>query len=231
MVIDTLGLQLRALGWADAALRNIYRGLPVGGPMSWTDSWGAPRKEFGRSYRRHEGQDLFCEREAPLLAVAGGRIEFDTGTLGGRVARLYLSDGSYWYYAHLSRWNTEQLSSGDTVSKGDVIGWCGTTGNAVATPPHLHFGLYSGERALNPIGQLSAWLRHGETRARDILRTVTRRRINHMHTLSSKRRFGDRLTASFEAHPTTLMSLKDFLLPAWNADGANPTRDAFAQAP
>lgn len=214
-IIDGVAMQLRALGWDDGALRKVYRGLPVGGPASWTDSWGAPRKEFGRSYRRHEGQDLFCERAAPLLAVQKGRIEFDTGALGGKVARLFLTDGSYWYYAHLSKWNTDEFSSGDSLRKGDVIGRCGTTGNAVGTPPHLHFGWYSGAQALNPIARLSAWLEQTEVRAQRVLRAVTRQRMTRMVALTTKRRFGDGLTPShINARPRSGLNLLSLLLPS-----------------
>jgi len=36
------------------------------------------------------------------------------------------------------------IASGDTVKRGDVLGFVGNTGNARTTPPHLHFGIYSG---------------------------------------------------------------------------------------
>lgn len=214
-LIDGVALQLRALGWEDANLRKIYRGFPVGGPASWTDSWGAPRWEFGRHYRRHEGQDLFCERGAPLLAAEEGRIEFDTGGLGGKVARLYRTDGSYWYYAHLLRWNTERLTSGTSVDPGDVLGWCGTTGNAVGTPPHLHFGWYAGNRALDPIAPLSTWLDETETRAERVLRAVTKQRVTRMAALTTKRRFGEGLMPYINARQAThALDLLSFLLPS-----------------
>jgi murein DD-endopeptidase MepM/ murein hydrolase activator NlpD len=75
-------------------------------------------------------------------------------------------DGAYWYYAHLSRWNTDDFDSGDSVAPGDVIGYCGNTGNAATTPSHVHFGLYGPDgRAADPMAWLVRWLRAAERSA------------------------------------------------------------------
>jgi len=191
-VIDAAVMELAAIGWSVAETRALYVGLPIAGASSWTDSWGAPRHEFGRHYRRHEGQDLFCEYDAPVLAVSDGEVEFDTVRLGGKVARLYLADGTYWYYAHLSRWN-RRFKSGDEVDKGDVIGFCGATGNAVGTPPHVHFGWYSAGDALDPIMPLIRSLQHAEAHASAILRRVESDMVTNADEHAVRRRFGDDL--------------------------------------
>ena len=137
----------------------------IAGPASWTDTWGAPRSGPGSLARRHEGQDVFCRYGDPVLASERGHVEFDEGGLGGKVARLHRADGSYWYYAHLSAWNTRDVASGDRVGPGDVIGYCGNSGNAIGSPPHVHFGLYgSNGRAINPVTDLVRWLRAAEGR-------------------------------------------------------------------
>jgi peptidoglycan LD-endopeptidase LytH len=46
-----------------------------------------------------------------------------------------------YYYAHLDRY-AEGIREGLTVKQGDVIGYVGTTGNAPANTPHLHFGIF-----------------------------------------------------------------------------------------
>ena len=45
-----------------------------------------------------------------------------------------------YYYAHLDHY-AATLSEGQDVVKGEVIGYVGTTGNAPANTPHLHFQL------------------------------------------------------------------------------------------
>lgn len=135
----------------------------IAGPASWTDTWGAPRFGPGSLRRQHEGQDVFCRYGDPVLASERGYVEFDEGGLGGKVARLHRPDGSYWYYAHLSAWNERDLISGDSVVPGDVIGYCGNSGNAIGSPPHVHFGLYRSDgEAINPVSDLVRWLRTAE---------------------------------------------------------------------
>jgi murein DD-endopeptidase MepM/ murein hydrolase activator NlpD len=147
----------------DVATRRVYRPFIVRGPAAWTETWHAPR--YAGGFHLHEGQDVLCREGAPVLAVTAGRVEFDVGVLGGRVARLFLPDGGYWYYAHLSDWNST-LESGSQVELGDVIGYCGNTGDAVGGPTHVHFGHYLPSRqAVDPMSDLIAWLEAAERRA------------------------------------------------------------------
>lgn len=185
--------QLRAFGWQGRKLSAvIYRPFIIGGYAEWTDSWGAPR--FGPApgqIRSHEGQDVFCPEGTPVLATERGRVEFASGGLGGRIARVYRFDGSYWYYAHLKDWNTDVIQSGDRVEPGDVIGFCGNSGNAVGSPAHVHFGWYRNGIASNPLSELKGWLERAVSRARRTVQRVTRGRVAQTSMLTSFRRFGD----------------------------------------
>jgi hypothetical protein len=46
-----------------------------------------------------------------------------------------------YYYAHLERY-AEPLAEGQSVVRGDTIGFVGTSGNAPPQTPHLHFAVY-----------------------------------------------------------------------------------------
>lgn len=114
---------------------------PVNGPRAFADTWGAPRSG-GRS---HEGVDMMSPLGTPLVAVESGRANFSTNRLGGNAVWLTGSSGTKYYYAHLSAWE----GSSRSVSKGDVIGYVGATGNTTAN--HLHFEVHpGGGRAVNP---------------------------------------------------------------------------------
>jgi murein DD-endopeptidase MepM/ murein hydrolase activator NlpD len=154
--------RLRAAGWSEARIRReVYAPFILVGPASWSDSWHAPRYGPGPIVRQHEGQDVLCRYGAEVLAPADGTIAFDTGSLGGRSAHLYLPDGGFFYFAHFVRWNDRRFSNGDAVRRGDVIGYCGDTGNA--TVPHVHFGHYGPDgAAIDPMRSLISWLHRAE---------------------------------------------------------------------
>jgi len=112
-----------------------------------TSYWGADR-DGGR--RSHEGVDIFAKRHTPLVAAANGRItRVAENTLGGKVVFLRPDGKSYnLYYAHL---DSQLVSAGQEVKTGDVVGLMGNTGNARTTAPHLHFGIYTSDGAVDPL--------------------------------------------------------------------------------
>jgi murein DD-endopeptidase MepM/ murein hydrolase activator NlpD len=87
-----------------------------------------------------------------------------TNRLGGNVVWvLRPSRGEAHYYAHL---DTQRVRAGTRVKAGDVIGTVGNTGNARSTAPHLHFGIYAGGGAVDPLPYVvSGFRRDGSIRA------------------------------------------------------------------
>jgi murein DD-endopeptidase MepM/ murein hydrolase activator NlpD len=109
----------------------------VDGRAIWS-GFGAER-DGGR--RAHRGVDIFAPRGTPVLAAIDGWItRVETTRVGGNVVWMQPLRGDMRvYYAHL----TEQwVEPGDFVLTGQPLGSVGNTGNAVTTPPHLHFGVY-----------------------------------------------------------------------------------------
>jgi len=109
--------------------------------------WGADRDD---GIRKHEGIDIFASRGTPALAAKDGTIgRVTTNKLGGNVIFMRPDNKSYTlYYAHL---DTQLVSAGQKVKAGSAIGLVGNTGNAITTSPHLHFGIYTLNGAINPL--------------------------------------------------------------------------------
>ncbi len=77
-----------------------------------------------------------------MLSVATGTV-FSVGwnDLGGN--RFWLRDrkGNEFYYAHLSAFSPLAVNR-TRVRAGAVIGFVGNSGDAITTPPHLHFEVH-----------------------------------------------------------------------------------------
>ncbi len=119
---------------------------PVAGPVSFSDSWGAPRSG-GRS---HQGVDMIAARGTPIVAIFSGRIHrITSGSLSGLAVWLRAENGDQFFYAHLDSYG--DISTGQQVEAGYVIGFNGTSGNAPDYLPHLHFEWHPrGGAAVNP---------------------------------------------------------------------------------
>ena len=131
-----------AAGLPPAATPGFY--CPVQGGASFIDSWGFPRS----GGRRHKGVDMFNKRNTPLVAVVDGKVKFSSNSLGGLSTHLY-AGGTTYYYTHLEK-HPSNISSGQNVKAGTVIGYLGNSGNARYTSPHLHFEIRPNNVAINP---------------------------------------------------------------------------------
>jgi murein DD-endopeptidase MepM/ murein hydrolase activator NlpD len=112
---------------------------PIAGNSWFIDTWGAARS----GGRTHKGVDMIAARGTPLVAMNAGRIRMNWNALGGRQVYIYAVDGNFYYYAHLSGY-AAGLSNGQTVSKGQLLGYVGATGNATTNVLHLGMGPRTG---------------------------------------------------------------------------------------
>ena len=93
--------------------------------------------------RSHDAIDIMAPTGTPVLAADDGTIvKLFNSKPGGLTIYQFdpLAEHAY-YYAHLDRY-AEGLGEGQSVSRGDVIGFVGFSGNANPAAPHLHFAIF-----------------------------------------------------------------------------------------
>ena len=96
-----------------------------------------------RAERGHEALDIMAPRDQPVIAVEDGAIaKLFTSKLGGLTIYEFDPTQKYaYYYAHLDHY-ADGLIEGAKVTRGQVIGFVGSTGDADPAHPHLHFGIF-----------------------------------------------------------------------------------------
>jgi murein DD-endopeptidase MepM/ murein hydrolase activator NlpD len=120
---------------------------PVQGPRAFSDDFGDPRSG-GRS---HQGNDIMAPRGTPVVASVAGTVKGHNSSLGGISYYLNGDDGNTYFGTHLDRLS----GASGRVAAGTVVGYVGSTGNASAAAPHLHFEIHpGGGRAVNPYATL-----------------------------------------------------------------------------
>ncbi|AXP08312.1 peptidoglycan DD-metalloendopeptidase family protein [Campylobacter hepaticus] len=100
-----------------------------------------------KRYRAHLGIDYVAPTGTPVKSAGKGVITF-VGTKGGygNVIQIKHDSGYMTLYAHLSRF--AKIKNGQKVNQGQLIAYVGSTG--MSTGPHLHFGVYLNNKAINP---------------------------------------------------------------------------------
>ena len=108
--------------------------------------WPLPGKTPGSAYgprmhpiakemRFHAGEDIAANTGTSILAADGGTIATATYSSSyGNYVMINHGGGRVTLYAHMS---SMAVSVGQSVTKGQVIGYVGSTG--LSTGPHLHF--------------------------------------------------------------------------------------------
>lgn len=135
---------------ACALVRPIV--FPVQGEYSFHDDYANPR---GGGMRKHLGNDIIAPKHTPVVSTVDGIITFIAipEASWGYAITIEDADGYKYHYIHLNNDTPgtddgkggEQyayvsgLHRGSKVTKGQLLGWLGDSGNAEETVSHLHF--------------------------------------------------------------------------------------------
>ena len=118
---------------------DIY-GLPMIGPIQHWSTW-YDKPLLGcvfhdPHYQTHTGSDFPVNEGTPIHTTIGGKVVWagSNGPWGNLV--VVENNGYQVWLAHLS---SIQVSEGDILNYGDVVGLSGNTGNS--TGAHLHYGI------------------------------------------------------------------------------------------
>ncbi|MCM1149463.1 MAG: peptidoglycan DD-metalloendopeptidase family protein [Butyricicoccus sp.] len=146
-----------ALARADAAstLAGVWAAGTADGPYVWpcasssriNSKFGYSTDPVFRVDKYHSGVDIDAPEGTEVTAAAGGIVtaaEFDSSY--GNYAAIGHEDGSCTAYKHMSKLD---VTEGQAVSQGDVIGYVGSTGNADGA--HLHFEVWADCACVDPL--------------------------------------------------------------------------------
>lgn len=145
--------------------RHFKRAEPFFTPPIYLNSKHIPLRQddYGKGYfgasrnggRKHKGIDILAPIASPILSAKSGRVVFtgeDKKGYGFYIEILH-PNNLRTRYAHLKKiW----VRAGDWVSRGQMVGECGKTGNAAGAgvKPHLHFEILTSYGPLNPTKEL-----------------------------------------------------------------------------
>ena len=146
---DELGRVRRGVAYREA--------LAAATPVIWpADGWisggyGYRADPFTGERDFHPAVDISTAKGQPVYATAAGRVL--SAARNGAYGKLVEIDHGFGLttrYGHLSEY---AAAVGETVHRGDVIGYVGATGRA--TGYHVHYEVWSDDRIVNPMRLLA----------------------------------------------------------------------------
>lgn len=122
-------------------------------PSIWpTEGWisssfGSRSSPFSSRREFHKGIDIKAKSGTPIQAPAKGTVTFSGwhGAYGNSIV-INHGNGITTRYAHMQK---SSLKKGETVSRGDLIGYVGNTGRT--TGAHLHYEVMINGVCVNPM--------------------------------------------------------------------------------
>lgn len=137
-----------------ARKQDMLASIPAIQPVSNKD---LKRMASGYGYRihpiykrrmMHSGMDFSADRGTPIYATGNGKVTTAGYTTSGYGIHVVLEHG-YGYetlYGHMSKLAVKR---GETVKRGQLIGYVGSTGRSTA--PHLHYEVVKNGKKINPV--------------------------------------------------------------------------------
>jgi len=116
---------------------------------TYTFIWPTPYRVISGNdfWSGHQALDMMCYLGDAIFASDSGVVVY-AGVISGGYGNMVMIDHGNGYatlYAHLSSIN---VSCGQSIYQGQVIGACGSSGNS--TGPHLHFEIRLNGGMINP---------------------------------------------------------------------------------
>jgi murein DD-endopeptidase MepM/ murein hydrolase activator NlpD len=160
---DTFGVLRDLLHGLESRLRYVRRdverreALAASTPSIWpahgwlTGTFGGRSDPFTGEPGYHQGLDISTDKGQPVFATADGTIESATytGDYGNLIVVTH-GFGLVTRYGHLSAF---AVKPGQSVTRGAVIGFVGSTGRA--TGSHLHYEILANGKLINPLQLLT----------------------------------------------------------------------------
>lgn len=138
--------------WAGLILIMFFPVIVCAEAWPITSGFGWREHPVFGGYRFHDGVDFGLDSGVAVPAADGGNVVY-SGWYGGygNYVEIDHGDGSTSFYGHLS---STTVYSGQTVSKGQLLGYVGSTG--YSTGPHLHLGYWRNGAPADPVPFLQA---------------------------------------------------------------------------
>ncbi|MFZ1388600.1 MAG: peptidoglycan DD-metalloendopeptidase family protein [Thiolinea sp.] len=116
-----------------------FNRLPLQGAGRLSSGFGSRLHPVLRFRRMHSGTDFAAPYGTPIYATGDGTVQY-VGRKGGygKVIELSHGEGISTLYGHMSDYQ-KGLANGDSVKRGDVIGYVGSTGTSTGNHVHYEF--------------------------------------------------------------------------------------------
>lgn len=127
---------------------NKPSGFPLGANqlIKVSSEYGPAMHPVQKVEKHHNGIDLVAKEGTPVYATADGEVVIsEKGSARGNYVQIKHSETYQTQYAHMSK---NAVKVGDSVKRGEIIGYVGSTGQS--TGPHLHYEVHENGEPVNP---------------------------------------------------------------------------------